>query len=311
MEKKPAPVNPARAHQYEGFWAKICMVLGLCQIIIGVVSMIMNGIGIYFHAHLHNYGQGIWCGAIFFISGFAAVIAGHFRTRIPVVVALVSSIVSAVMTIPMLGITAAGIDYDRKQGFNYWVKDYAGVDYLDGKNTTRQVAHAMLLTLSLLELVVAVITSLLCIHAVKYCNRYNGASHTEEKVERLKSANNPYLAEAPVTTAASPNTSVYPPGDQSQHDMSPYPVKPTWNTNQDNASRVPPVVTPPPAPTPSFQPLNAVNHDTSNYSHRSSHNTSVSSSFTPLHMIQPNPYSQPSGPYSQSSRGPSMSSNMY
>ena len=47
---------------------------------------------------------------------------------------MAASIISIVVAIPMMGITAAGLDHDRKINFSYWIKDdYYGNDYLDGK----------------------------------------------------------------------------------------------------------------------------------------------------------------------------------
>lgn len=57
-------ISFSESHQYVGFKGGPCIILGICHVIIGGGSMVVNGIGMYFNAHMHNYAQGMWAGAV-------------------------------------------------------------------------------------------------------------------------------------------------------------------------------------------------------------------------------------------------------
>lgn len=107
---------PIRSTTYGQYKHKQSMGLGVTLIIIGILCIIFNSVCIglsaadydYYNSFWSYIGHGIWCGAMFLITGGLGVGAGAKKTKCLIVSFMVMCILSATITISLLTIAIIG-----------------------------------------------------------------------------------------------------------------------------------------------------------------------------------------------------------
>ncbi|KAK2192602.1 hypothetical protein NP493_26g06004 [Ridgeia piscesae] len=104
-------------------------------------------------------GYGVWGGVFFTVTGVFGVVAGQQRTSSAIVTFLVLSVLAAALfATTMLSLASVGIDIVQDQEHHEDDDDYAG--------TFATAVDSLLVTVSLLEGVVAVWSSAICCRTV-------------------------------------------------------------------------------------------------------------------------------------------------
>jgi len=126
--------------------------LGITQIIIGVLCFIFNIVAIAYGSGIDVVGCGIWSGIMFIITGSLGISAAKTRGKCQVIAFMVLSIISAVMTVPLLSIDVFGALYASSGGNDCYYDRY----YYTCKNYT-EVQIAMTSCLAILAFTEAVV----------------------------------------------------------------------------------------------------------------------------------------------------------
>ncbi|KAK2192603.1 hypothetical protein NP493_26g06005 [Ridgeia piscesae] len=143
-----------RSPIWKNYAKKTSMLLGVAQIVIGVLCIGFHIAVIVDVTPTAKIGQGIWGGLFFIATGAFGVVAGKQRTTRSIVSFMILSILSAtVFATLVLSLSFVGFFRDQIP-YGGDIKSYA------------VAAHFMMMILSLVEFVVAIASSAICCAAV-------------------------------------------------------------------------------------------------------------------------------------------------
>lgn len=185
-----APVQSTGPRRYEKLRHGPVKGLAVTQLVIGIVCIIAQSvlIGIhaadetknrdssYYYYSYYNYGvsyiaSGIWSGIIFIITGAFGVTAARNKTLCPIVTFMVMSIIASMTVIPLLTITAIDLSQSVQGHYYYPPYDSADYRYRYNKDVAGIVVNSILVSLSVLEAVVAIVSAGYCCHGVCCCRQ--------------------------------------------------------------------------------------------------------------------------------------------
>ncbi|XP_077993585.1 uncharacterized protein LOC144447435 [Glandiceps talaboti] len=147
-----------------GFAHRVAAGLGICEIIIGVLAIILGSVTIVNESGMYFVGSPIWCGVLMILTGVFGVTSAYFKTTCLIVTSMVLSILSASLSPSLLGIASASMNWIDDCDY-FWQSSYNGY-YNCGPDEDMQGVHATLIALPIIYVIVAIINSAFCCRAV-------------------------------------------------------------------------------------------------------------------------------------------------
>ncbi|XP_070539990.1 uncharacterized protein [Ptychodera flava] len=78
--------------------------LSICQIVLGGLAVILGIVTLVIGCQLSYIGAGMWCGILFIVSGCIGLVSARKKTRAMIIASMVLSIVSASLSVAVLGV---------------------------------------------------------------------------------------------------------------------------------------------------------------------------------------------------------------
>ncbi|XP_077985814.1 membrane-spanning 4-domains subfamily A member 8-like [Glandiceps talaboti] len=153
------PSQPTTTNNGErpGFAHRLAAALGCCEIVIGVLAIILGSVAIIYESGLYYIGTPIWCGVMMVITGLLGVLSAHYKTSETIVASMVMSIISA---------SICGTVLLSMESISLAITSYSYCYYENCKEHKTSGMHATNVALSLIYAIIAIINSAFCCRAV-------------------------------------------------------------------------------------------------------------------------------------------------
>lgn len=143
----------------------------------GLASIVLSALGFVKEIWGHYVGSGIWCGTFVFVTGICGVAAAHWKGIYSVRLFLGTSIVSCILSVAELGLSAGGLDYKS----NFYVK---GAHFEITDHGPTKLIHGLLLMISILQIALSFICAF--ISAYHACFKKYSKTRTPAATEQSR-----------------------------------------------------------------------------------------------------------------------------
>ncbi|XP_064609809.1 uncharacterized protein LOC135473827 [Liolophura sinensis] len=138
------------------FPGRIALVLGVCQAVLGILDIVLAVAGFIQRIWGHYYATGIWCGVIVFIDGLCGILASQTRNGFGVKTFFALSTLSTMVTFIMIILSFGGLDFRS----SFYDRAY---QFTGQKDQATKAIHGSLLALGLVEFIVSIINTAMCL----------------------------------------------------------------------------------------------------------------------------------------------------